>query len=240
MISSKRLYADRVETCIEIWSLILEGSVKSREEVRALLKEYYTERSIEPIRGKSRIELFDKELITLYIVGKYGLGVHEEVPNIVRRVFSLEHRCEVAYYRILKGESPRIVMSEVFKSYDSALLFRMLRFVVTLVLLGFDNEENLVMVLKNVAEAFPEYASRFPLFARFYICLKLCEAIALGKIRSPLEKETLKHALCIKLGFNRCAPPDHMIYDVGRSVYKIKEDALKRILSINEALISKD
>ncbi len=234
MSSLKRIHADRTEICIELWSLLLDGTIKSRDEARALLKQYYDERQLEPFRGKSKIDLYDKELITLYIIGKYGLGIHEDARDVIRRIFPLERKCERAYRMILEGRNPREVMLEIFGTLDSSLLFRVLRFAVTLTLLGFEKESNLVKVLHAVANSFPEYSSRFPLFARFYVALKLSEAIALGKVRNNLEKEALKHAICMKLGFSKCAPSDSMVYDVAKNVYKVREGTLMRVLSLKK------
>ncbi|MCD6508834.1 MAG: DUF2192 domain-containing protein [Thermoprotei archaeon] len=234
MSATKRLYSDRTETCIEIWGMILEGIADTRGKIRALLEEYYNERNIEPIRGKTKIDIFDKELITLYIVGKYGLGLQSEARKIFDGALELESKCDLAYHMMRRGENPRDVMNKVFGSLDSPILFRVLRFAVTLTLLGFEREENLIKTLQSVANAFPEYASRFPLFARFYITLRLGEAIALGKIRTPLEKETMKHALCMKMGFSKCAPSDTLIYDIAKSIYKVKEEKLRRLLSLRE------
>ncbi|RLF16138.1 MAG: hypothetical protein DRJ66_03480 [Thermoprotei archaeon] len=226
----KDLYGDRIEACIDIWGRILDGEIKERAEARDVLERYYQERNIEPIRGKTKIEIFDKELITLYIVGKYGLGVSEELDTI-RSIFELEEKCENAFFRILKGDNVRDVMNEVFGVNDEpSLIFRVLRFGLTLMLLGFIEEDKFLTVLNKMVDAYEDLKDRFRGFARFYIALKIGEAIALGKVRNSVEKEALKHTLCLKLGFSKSAPPDEMIYDMTRSIFKVNDSLLKRIL----------
>ncbi|RLF22675.1 MAG: hypothetical protein DRN15_08330 [Thermoprotei archaeon] len=230
MRSLKRLHRDRVEVCIEIWGMILEGSLNSRDEVRNTLQEYYSERNIEPIRGRTKIDLYDKELITLYIVGKYGLGVDKEAQNLINNILQLERKCDIAYHRIMRGENPRMVMEELFHSHDPVLIFRVLRFVVTLNVLGFVPDDHVVKMLSYMTKAYPELSQRFFSFARFYVALKVAEAIALRRVKSPVEKEALKHSLCIKLGFEKATPSDEFIYDLARCIYKIEDEILSLLL----------
>jgi len=226
----KDLYRDRIEACIEIWSKLLNGEIESRDEARALLERYYQERMIEPIRGKTKIDIFDKELITLYIVGKYGLGVSDEL-NVVQKIFDLEEKCEVAFFRILNGDDIREVLKEMFGTEDETwIIFRVLRFGLTLMLLDFLSEEEFLKVFSRMVEAYGDLKDRFRGFARFFIALRLGEAIASGKVRDSLEKEAFKHTLCLKVGFPKSAPPDELVYDMTRSIFKVGESKLRQIL----------
>ena len=226
----KDLYKDRIEACIEIWSKLLNGEIESRDEVRSLLEKYYQERMIEPIRGKTKIDIFDKELITLYIVGKYGLGVSDEL-SIVQKIFNLEEKCESTFFRILNGDNVKEVFKEVFGTEkESWIIFRVLRFGLTLMLLGFLSEEEFLSVFSRIVEAYTDLKDRFRGFARFFIALRLGEAIASGRVKDSLEKEAFKHTLCLKVGFPKSAPSDELVYDMTRSIFKVRESRLRQIL----------
>ena len=81
----------RIEACIEVWGDILEGRLRSRAQIlRRLLREYRV-RGLDTIPRRRR-----KELFTLFLIGRHGLGLHEEAEEAFRRYFGYEARCERA------------------------------------------------------------------------------------------------------------------------------------------------
>lgn len=225
------VYRDRIEACVDIWSAILKGRIKSRERAVETLREVYKRRNVEPLRGRTKIDIFDKEMATLYLVGRYGLGLGDEYGELYEKIFGRELRCERALERILGGEDPRSVIGEELGEINENLVFRVIRLTFTAALLGFRSEDSLVELLSRLEEAFPEYRKRFLGFKKFYIAFKIAEGIAAGEVRNRLEKEALKHALCIKFNARKSAPPDSLIREIAVGVLKVDEfrvnDALK-------------
>jgi len=89
-LDAKQLYKSRIEAATEIWSKIMRNEVTSRSQLEELVYIAYKQRGIEPFRGLSKIRIYDKEISTIYIVGKYGLGIlavsytHLTLPTILR------------------------------------------------------------------------------------------------------------------------------------------------------------
>ena len=213
------VHRKRISTCIKIWSELLSGKVKNRKHAVNLLRNYYVENRVEPLRGRTRIDIFDKEMITLYLVGRYGLGLSvEEYKSLYNNVFSKELRYDEAYKRILGGEDVIEVLKELFRRVNENIVFRVIRLVFTAVILGFEEEENLIRLLKIVAERLPELKRRVQGFIRFYIAFKVAEKVVSGEVKNRIEKEALKHSLCVRFNAIKNAPPDDLIREIAVNV----------------------
>jgi len=233
MPTASDLHKERVEIAVNIWGEILNGSVSTRKELVELLREAYESEKIEPIRGKTKIDIYDKELATVFIVGKYGLGLDEEIEKF-RSLFEVEYAAYTVLERVMKGENPRKAVQEVFEKVDENIVFRVLRLAMTAVALGFMPEDELSKVLLAFEKSFPEYAPNFLGFKRFYIAYKLAESIAKGEIRNRIEKEALKHAMCLRLSSEKAAPPDWLIREIAVKVLKIPEHRVNDALSLSK------
>uniref|UniRef100_A0A7C1P6Q5 DUF2192 domain-containing protein n=1 Tax=Thermofilum pendens TaxID=2269 RepID=A0A7C1P6Q5_THEPE len=231
MPTSLDLHKERVEVAVNIWGEILNGSVSTRKELVELLREAYETGRIEPIRGKTKIDIYDKELATVFLVGKYGLGLEEELEK-VRDLFGIEYAAYTVLEKVMKGEDPRRATEEVFEKVDENMVFRVLRLAMTAVALGFMLEDEFLRVLLAFEKSFPEYAPNFLGFKRFYIAYKLAESIAKGEVRNRIEKEALKHAMCLRLGSEKAAPPDWFVREIAVKVLKVPEHRVNDALSL--------
>jgi len=230
MPTASDLHKERVEIAVNIWGEILNGSVSTRRELVELLREAYEAGKIEPIRGKTKIDIYDKELATVFLVGKHGLGLDEELEK-VRDLFGVEYAANTVLERVMRGEDPRKAAEEVFEKVDENTVFRVLRLAMTAVALGFMLEDEFLKVLLAFEKSFPEYAPNFLGFKRFYIAYKLAESIAKGEVRNRIEKEALKHAMCLRLGSEKAAPPDWLVREIAVKVLKVPEHKVNDALS---------
>lgn len=231
MPSTPAYHRDRIEAAVEIWGEILSGSVASREQLAEVLRRVYESLDLEPIRGKTKIDIYDKELATIFLVGKYGLGLDEELEKY-QDLFKVELAASRALDRVIGGDEPRRALSDAFEKVDENVVFRVLRLAMTATVLGYMEEELFLKVLKSFESSFPEYAPNFLGFKRFYIAYKLAESIARGDVRNRIEKEALKHALCLRLGTERAAPPDWLVREIAVRVLKVPEHRANDVLSV--------
>jgi len=227
------IHRKRISTCINIWTELINNKIKSRKQAINILKYYYLENEIEPLRGRTRIDIFDKEMITLYLIGKQGLGLSiDDYKEIYNKIFYKEIKYEDAYNRILKGEDPITVIKELFGKVNENIVFRIIRLSFTSVILGFENEDNLVKLLNIIAKHIPNLKHRILGFIKFYIAFRVAENIVSGKIRNRIEKEALKHSLCIKFNTLKNAPPDDLIKEIAVNVLKGEEYQVNRAFKV--------
>ncbi|MEM4530913.1 MAG: DUF2192 domain-containing protein, partial [Thermofilaceae archaeon] len=64
----KALHSERINACLDLISKALRGELRSREDLVLELERIYSQRGIEPIRGRTKINIFDKEVCTVYVV----------------------------------------------------------------------------------------------------------------------------------------------------------------------------
>lgn len=230
----------RVQTAVAILSEMVK-SLNSIDRAKAveLLKKTYQSRRIQPIRGKAQPQdLYDKEMATLYVVGKYGLKLDHEYPELFEKVFYLEQSLEEALMRIINNDY--VGAREILKNIspmgiiESNIIARMLRIPLTKYILGFIEEEEFKALLTKTLEAIPEEEKTIKNYVRFYIGLKIAESIYKGEIKTREEKEALKKALAIRLGFPKETPRDDYILAIAKSVYGVPDNILKRVLRVSQ------
>jgi len=227
----QNLYRRRIEIAQKIWSRLLQGYYKDRKELIRVVEREYKNAEIEPIRGRSKIKQYEKELTTLYLLGKYGLGLSpEEYSKVFDKFFRMEMLCEKAYRDILTGKQPSEVFHEIFGTTSEDIVFRVIRLAYIMVLLGFEGEETLIQLLDRINESLPELSERIKRFKKFYVALRIAEAIATRKVRNRLEKEALKHALCLRLKAEKSAPSDDEIRLIATEVYGLPEYLVNDVL----------
>ena len=234
----KRVYRKKVSVAIDLLASILEDGITDREKVRELLRERYEETRLSPFRGIALPEdIYDKEMATLYVVGKYGMGLDQDYPEQFEKVFDREARYERALEVLLGDESveaKREKITALLGEVNSNELSRMFRLLFTRIVLGFAEEGDLFKALRTAREVFPEHEKDVLKYARFYIGFRLAEKIATGEIRSKLAKEAEKQALNLSIGLGKTMPDDSYIYNIARSVFKVPREKLESILNVNE------
>ena len=227
----QRVHRRRIEAAIDIWSMILKDRFGSREELVKYLRKVYERASLEPIRGRSKLNAYDKELVTVYLVGKYGLGIdYNEYEGVVERLLGLEARCERALDEILAGAPAREAILRHLGSLSEDAVFRVIRLAYVAALLEFRREEDLIRLLARLEEEFPEYEKKLKGFKKYYVAFRIAEAIAAGEIRNRLEKEAYKHALCMRLNAAKLAPPDDQIRFIATEILGVKEFEVNDVL----------
>ncbi len=226
----------RVKLLVDVWGTIaISERAPTRDEVVELLKQKYSEYGIEPIKGAaSPPDLFEKELISLYIVGKYGLGIDEDMGEIVSRVFTNEQKYEEAIRYVKELYSINELRDKIISLFnripDSATISKVLRFAFTLHYLGFESEDLVIEALRKLHEAFPELRDTIKRFARFFIASKIAEAIAKGTVKNWIEKEAYKQALALKIGLQRVLPDDEYVRKVSEALFALTPRKLNKIL----------
>lgn len=224
-------YRNHIEACNEVLARALAEQIQERSAVVELLKKSYEARGIEPLRGWSAHDLYDKEMALLYAVSKYGLGLSFSEHPFLAKVFDKELAYEMAYRDILSGAPIEEALKSRLGSFSQEELFRVMRLALSLVILGFEPEDNLSKVFHKAYSELTLLRLNLFSFMRFYVALRVAEKIASGEVKSKSEKEALKLSLCLRLGASNMAPPDDLIRLISRSVFKVPGWKLDRLLS---------
>lgn len=233
-------YKRRIQVAVNILSELTKRSKEmTRSSAIELLRKTYEKQGLQPIRGKALPpDIYDKELATIYVVGKYGLNLHEEYPDLFERIFYLEEAYEKAIDYILKSdyETARKILKEnsVSGVIDSNTIARMLRIPLTKLILGFLKEEEFAKILNKTMDAFPEEESTVHKYVKFFVAFKLAEMIYRGEVKSKEYKEALKKALAIRIGFPKATPSDDYVKSIAESVFELKEEDLENVLRKTE------
>ncbi|MEM1508681.1 MAG: DUF2192 domain-containing protein [Thermofilaceae archaeon] len=220
----KYLHGGRIEASLTLISEIVKGSIEDRKSAVKRLEELYDSSGIEPIRGWTKVDIFDKEMCTVYVIAKYGLGLSpDEYPDLYGHILSLEVKAERAAERLSRGEGIEAIEKEL-GSTDENVVFRIARLAATTTILGFKNEDYLARLLNRLEELLPNLDHKINGFKRFYIAFRVAQAIANGDVRNRLEKETLKHALSMKFNATRVVPSDEFVREILMNVLKVDEN----------------
>ncbi|NPA24119.1 MAG: DUF2192 domain-containing protein [Crenarchaeota archaeon] len=242
-VDTRQLYKDRVEVAIDLWDKVLRGQIVNRAQLEEELYSEYKKRGIEPFRGFSKIKIYDKEIATVFVVGKYGLGLDDDIIESTKHIFTVEYRCDRAYRLLRKHdfnvrENPDLkdTIRELINAPDLGYgledrVFRMMRYVFTGTILTFFPEEEFVNTYKALQEIFPELKDVLIRYVKFYVAFKIAEGIVLGQISDPSERKIYKYVFCVKLNVQRCAPPDKLIREVALRVYKVPKRTLDRLFA---------
>jgi len=225
-----KAYKLHVDACNEVLSSILTGSISNRAEAVEKLVEAYKKRGIGPIRGWSSKNLYDKEMAMVYLVCKRGLGLELSENPALGHILSYEAKYEDICREILEGAKPYDAIQKIAGGVDKNTIFRVLRLMLTAVVLGFEEEDKLFKFYRAVAEEFKEFEKGFRSFMKFYVALRVAEKIALREVRDKNEKEALKLAMCLRIGVERGAPPDKLISLIAREVFGVPKRAISKVL----------
>ncbi len=236
-IAKNNPYRSRIEALIKVWSEITSSNRRdwTREEIIDLLMAEYFKRRIEPLRGKVRPpDIFEKELSSLYFIGKYGLGLFKEFPEIFNGPLMQESKIDDILLKMKEQGIGNVRLRHALGDISKEQLIKILRVPFTGVVLGFVNENIFSAFLNKVSSEYPEYEQPITNYKKFYIAFRVAEAIAKGEIRNKLMKEALKRAMAVRIGAAKNLPSDKYIYTIALEVFKTPTKVLKKILSIQE------
>ncbi len=228
-------YKARIEALIKVWSEITSSNRRdwTREELADLVFAEYSRRKIEPLRGKLRPpDIFEKELSSLYFVGKYGLGLAEECPEIFNGPLALENKVDKLVNDLMNNEN--LSLKQALGTITKDELIKILRVPFTGVVLGFIKEEAFTKFLEELIKEYPEFKDTIRNYKRFYIAFRLAESIAKREIKSKVAKEALKHAIAVRINSQKNMPSDKYIYTIASEVFKIPSRILQKILSLQQ------
>ncbi len=232
----------RINVLMDVWNKVIElweetGGTLSRGDVVKILRDIYEKESIKPLKGAyNPADIYDKELISLYVVGKHGMGLEEQYPELFDRIFGDEVKFESIIDIVLREPTDRAVekVKTILGELTDNTLARILRLKMTEVYFGFSSNESFVNLIKVLSKAFPHKSKTFENYIRFYIAFRVAEAIAKGEIRDRISKEALKHALALELGLSdkRKLPDDNYISKIALEVFNVPQKSLAGVLSV--------
>jgi hypothetical protein len=224
----------RVKAYVDALSNLMVMEDPSRELAINILKEALKSNGVEPFRGISNPpDIYEKELISLYVVGTRGLGIHQDYPEKFNKLFGNE----VVYDEVLKvleGDDT-ISMKERIKQLlgrdvSELDIAKVLRLAMVLYYLDFVSHEYVVKVLKNVSKVFPEYIETVRRFTKFFIAIKISSDIANGVIKNKMMKEINKQLLSLNVGIPKAVPSDGYIREVAKILFNIPKNVINKIL----------
>ncbi|MCY0860370.1 MAG: DUF2192 domain-containing protein [Sulfolobaceae archaeon] len=229
----KEIYRSRIKALTDIWSQILANPAGlSREDLPLLIQKVYEENNIKPFRGFKTENLFDKEIISLYVVGKDGLGFFEEYKTVFERLFSDELTYDEALNLII-NKKPIEAFELLNKNKEK--LARVLRLAFTRVVFSFADEQLLINALRELHSTnVDEMQHTAESFARFYTAFKLAEGIVEGTIKSKLDYEAQKRAISITIGIKYPLPKQSYVSLIVEEVFNTKPS--KKIFSKKSTL----
>ncbi len=239
MVGKSKDVQRRLSILMDLWNEILDkwesGEKLTREKIVDMLKEAYAKERISPLRGASIPEdLYDKELASLYIVGKYGMGLEEIYPKLFDEIFKEEIKYD-KIINIIITEDPETARDKVSTILGGKLsdntIARIFRLKFTEVYFGFTDESSLINLLKNFVKVFPDKEKIATKYARFYIAFKVAASIYRGDVRDRITKEALKQASALSFSdFQGAIPDDSYIEKIAVGVFGVKKNYIKGIL----------
>lgn len=239
MSRTSAIYRKKISVGLEILAKVLSENITDRATIVSILKEYYQASGVKPFMGaKVREDLYDKELTTLYVIGKYGMGLDEDNKEVFEKIFDKELKIEKAIEILFsdmdmqqKREFIKKIMGTEIDGNEASRIFRV---AFTKVILGFGKEEDFAKLLSVFQEVFHEHKKTVENYAKFYIAYRLCEKLYTGEISDKLSKEIEKQALNLRLGLGFTLPDDKYIYSIAKNVFGVPKERLLRILTIKD------
>jgi len=239
MVGKSKDVQRRLSVLMDLWNKIIDkwenGEKLSRKKVIELLKNAYGEEKLSPLRGASEPQdIYDKELASLYVVGKYGMGLEELYPSLFDEIFPNEIRYDKAI-NILLTEPPETARDKILAlmggRLDDNTVARIFRLKFTEIYFGFSDESGLARLLKTFVKAFPEKEKITVKYARFYIAFKVAAMIYRGEVRDRITKEALKQATALAFSeLQGAIPDDSYIEKIATGVFGVRRNFLRNLL----------
>jgi len=229
----------RLSTLIDLWNEVItlwdSGKKISRDRLVDMLRESYKREGLSPLRGASLPkDIYEKELISMYVVGKYGMGLENQYPELFDSLFPDIVRYEEAI-RVLLTNSPEEARDKIkllLGNMDDNTIARMFRVKLTEAYFGFAEHRVVLNLIKALSKAFPEKEKITVKYTRFYIAFRVAEAIASGEVRDRISKEALKQALALDIGIEKgIIPDDRYIEKIASEVFRVPKRILNTVLS---------
>ncbi|WP_440060302.1 DUF2192 domain-containing protein [Thermogladius sp. 4427co] len=234
----KSPHKERIKIAVYLLSKFIHNIENiSRNDAVEMLRKEYERHGLKPIMGKSiPPDIFDKELATVYVIGKYGLSLDKDYPEVFKKLFYIEEALEEALSSFIAGEyeKGRQILKSVSPSnvVDSNTIARMLRIPLVKYVLGFAQEEEVARIFKTLYEALKDEEKTVRNYIRFFIALRIAEGIRRGEVRNKAFKEAFKRAMAIRLGFPKSTPSDKYIAIIAENVYGVPREKLAEILNL--------
>jgi hypothetical protein len=225
----------RIEALTTVWSIIVSKPVLKREEVVEILKSVYESMNVEPIRGASSPpDLYEKELSSLYIIGRWGLGIDKDLQeDVLKNVFSLEIQFEQMWNSLKKASSQEEFckeLREICSKISEGIMARFLRFIFTLYYFGFIKFEELISSLRKLYSFFNNLQDTIKRFTKFVIAYEIGLRIESGKIKAPLELNMEKNLLALNIGIPKTVPSTSYIIEVSKHFFTLPNNVIKSLL----------
>lgn len=212
---------------------LISNENPSRELAIQLVKKYLESVNVEPFRGASKPEdIYEKEMISLYVIATRGLGINNEFKELMSKVFSKELTYEDTYLLLSRDAPPEIIREEIqalVGNIDESYITRVLRYALILYHLDFESFESVIKVLKKAYQAFPEFSDAIRRFTKFAISVKLADEISQGMIKNKIEKEIRKQLISLEIGLPRSTPSDDYVMKVAKATHEISDTVLSKI-----------
>jgi len=233
----------RLKILVDVWGQLLDNKkISSREDIISILKREYEKNGTEPFRGVAKPQdLYEKDLITLYLVGVYGLGIADEARDIIDKFLEPEKLYEKASEILINTNDPEATRKEIISLFnrtpDSSILSKIFRVEILKHYFGFVTEDRMSRLLINMLKAFPEEEATVRRLSKFYIAYKVGLAILNNEIRDWTTKEIYKQAIAVELKGIKGIPDDDYIAKILSSIFGVKKEKYMNILrmSIREA-----
>ncbi len=226
----------RVKAYVDAISELIMDPAPSRDKATELVRKHLEMEGVEPFRGASKPEdIFEKELISLYIIGVRGLGIREDYEEVFNTVFSKEVKYE-EIIKILTSDLPiekvRDCIKSLMPSITEADVAKILRFALTLYYLDFEPYEFVTKAIRRMLEALPEFEDTVRRFTKFFVAVKLAEEISAGSISNRVEKEIRKQLISLETGVPKSTPSDSYVAKVAAVTYEVPERVLASIFGL--------
>ncbi len=224
----KELYKQKVKALTDIWSTVLHKWTEiDRPTLIAYLEKVYKERNIRPFRGFKAENLYEKELTSMYVVGKEGLGLFEDNKPVFDKLLYEEERFE-RIYELLASDRPLEAFQE--SSMNTDVLARSLRLGFTRAIFSFQDYEVLYNSLRSLdGTGLDPLKHTAASFSRFVTAFLLAEGIAEKRLRDKISLEAEKKAISIRIGIKYPMPKYEYIMLIAREVFGINDKILKKI-----------
>jgi len=233
----------RKSILMDLWNDIItmweNNSQKvTRQYIIERLKNEYNKEKISPIKGASDPkDIFDKEMASLYVLGKYGMGFEVQYPDLFDSIFGQEIKMdqvnEILLSDNLDGVKDKILA--IVGDINGNSIAKIMRLGLTKEYFGFIDQKTVVKLSESLRKAFPEQKNEVNKYMRFYAAFKISKAIDDGIVRNRITKEALKQALAIELNIDKKQMPrDKYIIKIATDVFNIPQKVLKRVFIYNQ------
>jgi hypothetical protein len=226
----------RIIALVNAWSRIIRENITSREEATKILQMCYKEIGVEPIRGSSSSpDLYDKDMASLYIIAKWGLGLDKELSkDVLEKLFDVEIKIE-KILEILKNVSNYDEFCsrdpELCKSVDDKLVARILRFLFTMYYFEFMDKQTFVQLMRKVYNVFKPMEETVRRFAKFVIAYEVGKKLADNEIKTKIDINIAKNTIAIDFGIPNILPSISYIIEVSKHFFEIPQNLVNSLKS---------